>query len=112
MMDIKHSFSENLKKYRKHFGLTQEQLGELTYMESIDTISRYETGKNFPSPENLQRLVETLNISYDDLLGDNDKKLEIKDKISKSIEFELKTLSDDERKLILALIRTYKNSKK
>ena len=60
-MDLKKHLGQNVKKYRKLSGLTQEQLAEIIGVEVI-SVSSIETGRYFPSPENLLKIAETLNI--------------------------------------------------
>lgn len=65
-MNLKKSFGQNLQKYRKYRGLTQEQLAELIGVD-VTSISSVETGKYFPSADNLSKLVDVLQIQYSDL---------------------------------------------
>ncbi len=65
-MNLKKSFGKNLQKYRKYRGLTQERLAELIGVD-VTSISSIETGKYFPSADNLSKLVEVLQIQYSDL---------------------------------------------
>lgn len=64
-MNLKKSFAENLKKIRKHRGLTQEELAELVNVAPRH-ISFLETAKSFPSSDLLERLAKSLNIDYAD----------------------------------------------
>lgn len=54
-------FGENVKRYRKSLGLTQEKLAELCEC-SPQTISGTETGYSFPSSKVLFKLGENLHI--------------------------------------------------
>lgn len=62
-MDI----GERLKKYRKHNGLTQEQVAEKIYV-SRATISSWETNRTFPDIEKIIYLSDLYDISLDKLL--------------------------------------------
>ena len=56
-MNLKKCFGQNVQKYRKHRNLTQERLAELVGVD-VTSISAVETGKYFPSADNLSRIVE------------------------------------------------------
>ena len=62
-MDI----GERLKTYRKHNGLTQEQVAEKIYV-SRATISSWETNRTFPDIEKIIYLSDLYDISLDKLL--------------------------------------------
>ena len=51
---------------RKIKELKQEDLASLLEMDRT-TISKWETGKAFPNPQNLQNLAEIFNCSIDDV---------------------------------------------
>ncbi len=55
---------ENIKKYRKQKGLTQEQLSELAGI-SCDYLSEIERGKKVPSLKRFILIANTLGIPYD-----------------------------------------------
>ncbi len=65
-MNLKESLGKNIQKYRKLNNITQEKLAELINVE-INSISSFERGKYFPSPDNLVKISEALNISFADL---------------------------------------------
>lgn len=65
-MNLKKNFGKNLQKYRKYRGLTQEKLAELIGVD-VTSISSIETGKYFPSADNLSKLVYVLQIQFSDL---------------------------------------------
>lgn len=65
-MNIKENLGKNIQKYRKLNSITQEKLAELIDVE-INSISSFERGKYFPSPENLVKISEALNVSLADL---------------------------------------------
>jgi len=58
----------NLKISRIKKGLSQSDLAELVGVQTY-SISRYETGYQYPSIETLLKLSEVLNVSVDHLLG-------------------------------------------
>ena len=65
-MNLKQELGKNIKKYRKLNNITQERLAETVNIE-INSISSIETGKFFPSPDNLVKIANTLNVSLSDL---------------------------------------------
>jgi len=62
----------NLKLARIKNKLTQTELANEVNVKPF-SISRYETGLQYPSIETLLKLSETLNVSVDYLLGVTDK---------------------------------------
>ena len=65
-MNLKKCFGQNVQKYRKYRNLTQEKLAELVGVD-VTSISAVETGKYFPSADNLARIVEVLQVQFSDL---------------------------------------------
>lgn len=63
------TLGENVKKYRKLRGLTQEKLAEKLDME-IKSLSLIETGNGFVSAKTLGKLAEVLQVSPSILLED------------------------------------------
>lgn len=61
---------ENILKFRKKCGLSQEQLGDLIDV-TRQTISNWELGSTTPNPEQLKQLSNVFHVSIDELL-DND----------------------------------------
>jgi len=68
----KMAISDNLKKLRKHRGLTQGVLAELAGVE-LTQISRIERGASEPKLETIKNLANALNCSSDDLIMDDSK---------------------------------------
>lgn len=56
------------KKLRQKQGLTQDQLSALANVPRI-CISRYESGKYFPSISNAMKLAKALGVTVDELIG-------------------------------------------
>ncbi len=67
-MQLKKELGKNIQKIRKLRHLTQEKLAEGIGVE-INSISSIETGKYFPSPENLVKISEILDVSLSDLFN-------------------------------------------
>ena len=90
------NLGENILKYRKKAGLSQEQLGEEVDV-TRQTISNWELGETSPNSDQLKALSKALNVSIDELL-DNDienvvvSRLKITEKQQKSIKKILKGL--------------------
>jgi transcriptional regulator with XRE-family HTH domain len=60
--------SEKFKQFRKARDLTQEQIAD-TFNVSPQTVSRWETGTNFPDIGMLPSIAEFFKVTVDDLLG-------------------------------------------
>ena len=66
MNSLKTLFGRKIKEYRKKKNLTQAQLAELVNVDDKH-ISCIESGKNFPSPDLIERIAVALNIEPKDL---------------------------------------------
>lgn len=56
-----------IKKYRSNMGISQEELAEKVYV-SRQTVSNWETGKNYPDIHSLLLLSALFNVSLDQLI--------------------------------------------
>jgi len=61
-------FSEKLQQLRKENGLTQEQLAEKIFV-SRTAVSKWESGRGYPSLDYLKSISKMFSISIDDLLS-------------------------------------------
>ena len=61
-------FHEKLKELRKNRGLTQEELAEALYV-SRTAISKWESGRGYPSIDSLKEISSYFSISIDNLLS-------------------------------------------
>lgn len=61
-------FNEKLQELRKQKGLTQEQLASILFV-SRTAISKWESGRGYPSIDSLKDISRYFNISIDDLLS-------------------------------------------
>lgn len=63
----------NLKLLRKRAGLTQKELSELSELSGIGRplIARYEVGTRMPRIDKAVRLAKVLDVSLDELIGDD-----------------------------------------
>lgn len=77
---IKLEVGTQIKKYRSNMGISQEELAEKVYV-SRQTVSNWETGKNYPDIRSVLLLSSIFNVSLDQLIkGDVDiMKKEIKE---------------------------------
>ena len=75
-------FNEKLQELRKKRGLTQEELAEALFV-SRTAISKWESGKGYPSIESLKAISGYFSVSIDDLLL-GEKLLYIAEKENKS----------------------------
>lgn len=75
-------FHEKLQELRKNRGLTQEELAECLYV-SRTAISKWESGRGYPSIDSLKEISKFFSVSIDDLLS-GDKLLSIAEKENKS----------------------------
>ena len=68
MTDIREFLAQNIKKYRKIRGFSQEMLAEKAGT-STTHIGMVEIGKKFPSPQMLERIAEALGIDTPELFS-------------------------------------------
>jgi len=62
-MNKKQMLGKRIRELRKRKGINQEKLAELINVDPT-TISNIENGKNYPSMNNLENLLEVLNSSF------------------------------------------------
>ena len=75
-------FHEKLQELRKKRGLTQEELAEALYV-SRTAISKWESGRGYPSIDSLKEISSFFSISIDELLS-GDKLLSLAERENKS----------------------------
>ena len=75
-------FHEKLQELRKNRGLTQEELAECLYV-SRTAVSKWESGRGYPSIDSLKEISKFFSVSIDDLLS-GDKLLSIAEKENKA----------------------------
>ena len=75
-------FHEKLQELRKNRGLTQEELAEALYV-SRTAISKWESGRGYPSIDSLKEISNYFSVTIDDLLS-GEKVLSIAEKENKT----------------------------
>ena len=75
-------FGEKLQELRKSRGLTQEELEEALYV-SRTAVSKWESGRGYPSIDSLKEISNYFSVSIDDLLS-GEKLISIAEKENKS----------------------------
>ena len=75
-------FGEKLQRLRKSRGLTQEELAEAIYV-SRTAISKWESGRGYPSIDSLKEISGFFSVTIDDLLS-GEKLISIAEKENKS----------------------------
>ena len=64
-------FNEKLQELRKNKGLTQEELAEALYV-SRTAISKWESGRGYPSIDSLKEISKYFSVTIDELLSSNE----------------------------------------
>ncbi len=67
-MNIKKEIGEKIKRYRKKCGFTQEKLAEVVDISSRN-LSNIELGISYPKPETLEKIMQTLDITTQELFS-------------------------------------------
>ena len=75
-------FNEKLQELRKNRGLTQEELAEALYV-SRTAVSKWESGRGYPSIDLLKQIASFFSVTIDDLLS-GEKLLSIAEKENQS----------------------------
>ena len=83
-------FNEKLQELRKNKGLTQEELAEALYV-SRTAISKWESGRGYPSIDSLKEIAKFFSVTIDELLSSNEV-LSIAEEDNKQREKHLKSL--------------------
>jgi len=66
MSNLKLKLGKKIQRVRKSKNITQEQLAEKINMD-ITSLSKIETGRNYPQPETLEKISEALDVDINNL---------------------------------------------
>lgn len=88
-------FSKKLQELRKQKGLTQEQLAKSLFV-SRTAISKWESGRGYPSIESLKQIAKTFDITVDTLLSGSE--------LLNALEQDAKKKRNDYRDLVFGLL--------
>ena len=69
-MDPKKILGKNIQVYGKLKNITQEKLAETIGIDTI-SLSKIETGRNYPTAENLAKITEVLDVELYELFVNN-----------------------------------------
>ena len=83
-------FNEKLQELRKNKGLTQEELAEVLFV-SRTAISKWESGRGYPSIDSLKAIAKYFSVTIDELLSSGEV-LNIAEEDNKQKEKHLKSL--------------------
>lgn len=104
MDNLKTLFGRKIKEQRKKHNYTQAQLAELVNVDDKH-ISCIESGKNFPSPDLIERIARALNLEVKDLFEFN--YLKNQNDLKKDIYLMLEELDDYSLQLAYKYIKTF-----
>lgn len=104
-MNIKKELGEKIKRIRKSRGITQEQLAEMVDISSRN-LSNIEIGASFVKAETLEKILDSLNITTEELFSNNHIKSNIE--LIKDIDFYINTVKNDNKTLgkIYRIVKT------
>lgn len=98
MNNLKTKLGQRIKYLRKKLNITQETLAELINMD-ITSLSKIETGRNYPQPETVEKIANALNVDIAQLFSFQD--LKTKEDYLSAINKNLSHIANDEEKLKL-----------
>ena len=98
MKDLKIKLGMRIKYLRKAKNLTQEQLAEKINLD-ITSLSKIETGRNYPQPETIEKLACAFEIDIEEIFNFHEdfSKTDYYNKILKNLNF----MKEDKEKLKL-----------
>lgn len=94
---------KKLKKFRVASGLTQQQVADVLNLDR-STYAYYETGKTTPDIKSVSKLIKIFNISYYDLIDDDDPRTVVNDSANDEDDSEkmhIYELSKAEKQLVI-----------
>lgn len=96
METLKTKLGQRIKYLRKSKNITQEKLAEITNMD-ITSLSKIETGKNYPQPETVEKIANALNVEISQIFSF--KKILSKDDYINAIKKNIEFIAENEEKL-------------
>ena len=98
MNNLKIKLGQRIKSLRKNLNITQETLAELINMD-ITSLSKIETGRNYPQPETIEKIANALNVDISQLFSFQE--LNTKEDYISAIYKNISHIANDEEKLKL-----------
>ena len=98
MNNLKTKLGQRIKYLRKSQNITQEKLAELINMD-ITSLSKIETGRNYPQPETIEKIAKALNVNIDHLFSFQS--LNTKNEYIEAITQNINLIQNNEEKLKL-----------
>jgi len=102
MLTKKQALGLRIKEFREKQGFTQDKLAELVGIDSKH-LSRIENGRNYPSFETLESLVENLNVTFEDIFQTGH--LETRDVLLEYLFKNLQELPDIKLRFIYKMVK-------
>lgn len=98
MNNLKTKLGQRIKFLRKNSNITQETLAELINMD-ITSLSKIETGRNYPQPETIEKIANALNVDIAQLFSFQE--LNTKEDYISAIHKNISHIENNEEKLKL-----------
>lgn len=102
MQTRKKALGLRIKEFRERKNLTQEKLAEMVGIDPKH-LSRIENGRNYPSVDTLEKLVDNLNVTFEDIFEFGH--LTDRHDLIEKINFYLANLSIDKLSFIYKMIK-------
>ena len=90
-----------IKEFRENRKFTQDKLAEMVGIDPKH-LSRIENGRNYPSFETLEKILDSLNVSYEDIF--NYSHFITKDDMIEQINAKLSRLNDEKLTFIFKMV--------
>lgn len=107
MPDIENNFRKNLIKYLNETNTTQEELAKYIGV-GVSAVSNYVQGLNMPRMNKIDKICEFFKIKRTDLLESDEDDIS-EDKELMLLARDINDLSDEERELIINMIKHFRN---
>ncbi len=107
MPDIENNFRKNLIKYLNETNTTQEELAKYIGV-GVSAVSNYVQGLNMPRMNKIDKICEFFKIKRTDLLESDEDNIS-EDKELMLLARDINDLSDEERELIINMIKHFRS---